>query len=271
MQRRVGWWFLGVAWLVMACSLTIPGVAQEEADTPPLPVAPLAEPQDGARGWEEVAPGVAFRWLPVERPLADPPFEIAAVRLDPQQVSLRVHYRPQFFLWLEDWRAELGNALMIVNSAFFTPEGYAVGLVISDDQRAGASLEGYGGMLQVGPAGAAVRSLVTEPYQGESYQQAVQGFPMLIHPGGQVARTGAGFDDPARRTLVAQDRAGFLYFFVTVAPGPPDPCGMPRPGYERMGWNWTAPLTWMVASPAACSWPGLAKRCNSPGLTPFRL
>lgn len=139
------------------------------------------------------------------------------VRLEPNQVTFRVHYAPGQANTFSRWQALLqDNALAFVNGSFFTEANEAIGLVVADGNYFGASLVGYGGMFQVDPTGRArVRSLVVEGYQGESLWQAVQAFPMLIEPGGVRASTGAGFDDPARRTVIAQDRSGRILLIST--------------------------------------------------------
>jgi hypothetical protein len=47
------------------------------------------------------------------------------------------------------------------------------------------------------------------------YEQVVQGFPLYIEPGGEPAATGRGFDDPSRRTAIAQDAEGNILIFST--------------------------------------------------------
>ncbi|HLA43725.1 MAG TPA: phosphodiester glycosidase family protein, partial [Aggregatilineales bacterium] len=119
--------------------------------------------------------------------------------------------------WVALLKNSFGNPLMVVNANFFTETGHAVGLVVSDGQVSGDSLQGFGGMFLVNGAEVRVRSLVQEPYYGESYEQVAQGFPMLIEPGGIAASTGDGFDDPSRRTIIAQDFAGNILVMTTPA------------------------------------------------------
>ena len=85
-----------------------------------------------------------------------------------------------------DWQREL-DALIVVNGGFFTPEYQAIGLIVNNGRATGTSLAGYGGMLAVTTAGAGVRSLVQQPYSSsEPLLAAVQSFPMLVMPGGQI-------------------------------------------------------------------------------------
>lgn len=58
------------------------------------------------------------------------------------------------------------------------------------------SFSDFGGMFQERPDNSVeIRALRLNPYQGESALQIVQGFPMLLNPPGERARTGEGFDD----------------------------------------------------------------------------
>jgi uncharacterized protein YigE (DUF2233 family) len=71
-------------------------------------------------------------------------------------------------------------------------------------------------MLAVAPdGGVALRALRDQPYDpGEALAQAIQSFPMLVFPGGEVAPIE---DDGkrARRTAVALDRAGRLLLIAS--------------------------------------------------------
>jgi hypothetical protein len=69
-------------------------------------------------------------------------------------------------------------------------------------------------MFAVGEDGPQVRSLAEQPYDpAEPLQAALQSFPLLLRPGGEI-----GFPEEdgqqARRTVVAQDRAGRILFLV---------------------------------------------------------
>jgi len=200
--------------IVASGGCTLSQKAVSEATAPygtDTPTAPLSNPDD----WQAATPGVWTRNFRVEPPYTSAAFDMPAVRLDPALISLRVHYKPTFFLTIPEWLDQLDDPLVVVNGSFFTAEGYAVGLVVADGSYHGNSLEGFGGMLQVSAGETRVRSLVREPYADELYEQVAQGFPMFIHPGGEAARTGEGFDDPSRRTMIAQDMDGYIYLFVT--------------------------------------------------------
>lgn len=197
--------------MTAGCSLT-----QQATSAPPIPPTPTLPPAPATSGdWQVEAPGVWTQQITVEPPYTAFAFEMPIVRLDPALVQVRVHYQPTFFYSIREWVDRLGDPLVVVNGSFFTEEGYAVGLVVADGKFYGNSLEGYGGMVQVSGEQVQVRSLVRAPYLNEIYEQVAQGFPMFIHPGGEAARTGEGFDDPARRTIIAQDADGLLYLMTT--------------------------------------------------------
>lgn len=162
--------------------------------------------------WRTVANGIERRDHDVARP-GDRAMHM--VRLDPAQVTFRVHYSPGAPLTLAGWVDILPNAAVIVNGAFFDENDRALGLIVSDGQVHGVSFVDFGGMFQVDAAGERVRSLVGEPYHGEGLTQAVQGFPMLIEAGGVLARQGDGFDRASWRTWIGQDRAGRILIGVT--------------------------------------------------------
>lgn len=166
-------------------------------------------------GWELAAPGIETRGIRVEAPYSTTPFSLIVARIDPAQVTFRVHYQPREWQTLPQWQTSLNDPLLVVNGSFFNELGDAVGLVVADGQRHGVSLRGYGGMFQLIGQDVRVRSLVAEPFQDDAFDQVVQGFPMLVEPGGLAASTGEGFDTPARRTMIAQDRQGRILLMVT--------------------------------------------------------
>lgn len=203
---------------LLACSLT--SSAKPTPSSAPtsalLFYTPPASEPNLENGWIPVQEGIERRDFRVTSPFAFQPFTLVAVRIDPQKTVFRAHYTPTEWLTIRDWATELGKPLVVVNANFFTSGGEAVGLVVADGQSYGYSLDGYGGMLEVTHHQAVrIRSLVNEPFQNERFLQVVQGFPLLIERGGQPASTGAGFDDPARRTMLAQDKQGRILIMIT--------------------------------------------------------
>jgi hypothetical protein len=174
--------------------------------------APAAEPPDS--GWQAVSPGVEVRRLRAPGRAGVPDAQITVARLDPAQARFRVGYSPGKPLALSEW---LGGAhpLALVTGGFFSESFESTALVISGGAAAGESYEGRGGMFAVDRAGAiTIRSLADQPYDpAEPIDEAVQGWPILIKPGGELAYTAA---DPelARRTVVALDRDGRVLLFA---------------------------------------------------------
>lgn len=190
---------------------TVPPPPPDLALSPtPLPTATLP-PLDS--GWQPLQPGIEQRVLNVVDEQRVWQETLTVLRLDPAQFRFDVAYRPGQPLQLPDWQAETG-ALLLINGGFYTEEYHATGLVISGGAPSGRSYEGFGGMFAVGDAGPEVRSLVSAPYDpAEPLLAALQAFPLLVRPGGEV-----GFPEEdgrqARRTVVAQDTAGRILFLL---------------------------------------------------------
>ncbi|NDJ53925.1 MAG: phosphodiester glycosidase family protein [Chloroflexi bacterium] len=183
----------------------------------PLPTLPPLEPGPPtatvSAEWQVLAPGLAIRevQMPVARLNGDA--EVLLLRIDPSQVSTRVHYDPARPATLDEWQSRT-DAPILINGGFFLPDNTAMGLLIADGTRYTPSYDRFGGMLSVSGATAEVRSLSEFPYYpSESLDQAVQGRPLYLYSG----RVPADFDfnqDAARRTAVAQDTDGHIIFMV---------------------------------------------------------
>jgi len=183
--------------------------AQDEAATP--------EPSD--TGWVALAPGVEGRRVWVVTGGGRERLQLA--RLDPERVRVRVVYEPHHPRRVSEWVQVLSSAVLVANAGYFTPDMQATGLIISDGVPAGRSYDDYAGMLAVDGAGhVTLRWLRTWPYRpDERLIQAVQSFPVLVKPaGGMGFPAGADEGQLARRTVVAQDRAGRLIFVASPHP-----------------------------------------------------
>lgn len=163
--------------------------------------------------WEQLAPGLERRYYHPGNNYGLTSF--LALRVDPNYFYFRIHYSPANSLTLNQWRTQLPDSAGFINANFFDTQGYALGLLVSDNNAYGASFSGFGGMFQVAPDGfTRVRSLIYEPYQGEALQQAAQAFPMLI-VNGEPSYERADGDRASRRTIIGQDSAGRIILMVT--------------------------------------------------------
>lgn len=180
-----------------------------------IPESATSVPSPGEaefNAWTDIAPGMQRRNLNLE-PYSNGVMRL--VRLDPAIVTFRVLYDPLSPHLLPVWMEREPDAALIVNGAFFNEERQALGLIISDGQVFGQTFTGFGGMFQVASNRVRVRSLVSDPYQGEPLVQAVQAFPLLIESGGVMAGRDEGFFTASRRTWIGQDSAGQIIIGVS--------------------------------------------------------
>jgi hypothetical protein len=213
--------------LVSGCALLAPSPTPTPTPTPtPVPTVPptptpwpTRTPEPPDTGWQLLRPGVELRQVRVET--GEAAERLTIVRLDPDNVRFRVHYDPVTPRTVSGWAGRL-RPLLVVNGGYFTPENETTALLVSGGRTWGTPYDDFAGMFAVhlspatGKEQVSVRWLRDHPYDpGEPLQEALQSFPVLVKPGG-VMGFPAGADDgrPARRTVVAQDRAGRILFIV---------------------------------------------------------
>jgi hypothetical protein len=168
-------------------------------------------------GWSLLQPGLERRVLNVYNDQHQPVESVYVWRLDQNRFRMDVAYNetPKS---LQNWQTET-NAAIVVNGGYFRIENERYlpdGLTIVNGQTFGTSFDGFGGMLAVGPSRAEIRWLVQEPYNSfEPLQAALQSFPILVQPGGELG-FGAERENHARarRTVLAQDREGRILFVI---------------------------------------------------------
>jgi len=188
---------------------TLPTATRPPATAPPVTFTPL--PPDS--GWLEVAPGLEQRTLRAPNGAGDVIETITLLRVDPAAHRFDVQYAPQSPRTVQEWAADTGAAITL-NAGYFSPEYTVTGLLVSDGVSYGHSYGNFAGMLAIREDSTQVRWLSKDPYNPtEPLRAAVQSFPVLIKPGGVL-----GFPQedglPARRTVIAQDRAGRILIVV---------------------------------------------------------
>ena len=168
-------------------------------------------------GWHLIQPGLERRLINLYEGQDQWVESLYMVRLNLNQFRLDVAYHeiPQS---LEDWQSET-KALIVVNGGYFrkADDKYLPnGLTIVNGEIFGSSYEAYAGMLAISDHGTELRWLANQPYDpNESLLAALQSFPMLVKPGGELGFTEQYEDSlKARRTVIAQDQDGRILFIV---------------------------------------------------------
>jgi exopolysaccharide biosynthesis protein len=143
---------------------------------------------------------------------AGEPFEhFFILRLDPDLFRFDVAYHPQGRT-LEAWQSETG-ALIVMNGGYFRLESDAAipnGLTIVGGEAMGSSYGDFGGMLAITASGPELRWLAQDPYDpNEPLLAALQSFPVLVKPGGEMGFPEQEEDNrAARRSVIGIDRNG---------------------------------------------------------------
>jgi uncharacterized protein YigE (DUF2233 family) len=167
-------------------------------------------------GWQPLRPGLerrVIRLLDENERLRE---RLTLLRLEPDLYRFTIAYRPGEAQSLAAWQAETG-ALLVVNGGYFTEELVATGRVVVDGVGSGTSYQGFGGMLAITADSLDIRSLAERPFDAnEPLQYALQSFPLLVKPGGEM-----GFPEEdgirGRRTVVAMDGNGRLLFIMAAS------------------------------------------------------
>ena len=186
-----------------------------------LPTATTAVPSLTAivpdTGWELLRPGLERRIVNLLSEDDEHAEQLYMLRLEPGRFRFGVAYDPKLRS-LDAWQAET-DALLLVNGGYFRQEGDTYvpnGLTVVDGKAMGTSYGSFGGMLAVTPGGLELRWLAQAPYDPqENLLAALQSFPVLVKPGGEV-----GFPEQyedgrrARRTVIGQDNSGRILFVI---------------------------------------------------------
>ena len=168
-------------------------------------------------GWEPLRPGLERRIVNLFDENREHVEQLYMLRLEPERFRFGVAYYPKLRS-LDAWQAET-DALLVVNGGYFRQEEDEYlpnGLTVVDGEATGTSYGSFGGMLAVTADGPELRWLAQAPYDpNETLLAALQSFPVLVKPGGEI-----GFPEEyedhrqARRTVICQDRSGRMLFVV---------------------------------------------------------
>jgi hypothetical protein len=183
----------------------------------PVPTAlPTLETSPEA-GWSLIQPGLERRVIDIYNGQNQRVESLYIWRLDQRYFRLDVAYDEQPKT-LQAWQQET-KASIVLNGGYYSIDNeryFPDGLTIVNGQAVGRSFRGFGGMLAIDESGAELRWLEEEPYNSfEPLQAALQSFPVLVRPGGQL-----GFGPEreshaqARRTVIAQDKNGRILLMV---------------------------------------------------------
>jgi uncharacterized protein YigE (DUF2233 family) len=168
-------------------------------------------------GWSLLQPGLEWRVIPIYNDLNQQVESLHIWRLDQKYFRMDVAFN-EIPKSLETWQKET-NALIVVNGGFYSVENeryFPDGLTIVNGEASGRSYNGFGGMLAINESWAELRWLVQKPYNSnEPLQAALQSFPILVRPGGELG-FGAERENnvSTRRTVIGQDKNGRILLIV---------------------------------------------------------
>jgi uncharacterized protein YigE (DUF2233 family) len=171
--------------------------------------------------WSTINGGVQYRSLSF-KDSRNQTINVLVARIDPSKVTFKVKYAPGQTKTINDWAFSLPGATLVVNGNYFDQSRNPLGLVAVDGNLFGSlNRRNDSGLFQVNSNNPKVRFLYLEPFNnGERFDQALQGFPVMV-AGGQVAPAfnpdlSKGAD---RRTVIAQDAHGRILIIVTPLTG----------------------------------------------------
>lgn len=194
------------------------------SNTPPPPVTPLPTVSPTPTvipdtGWKILQPGLERRVINLFDDQGTVVEQFYLLRIDPAAYRFDVQY-DEGARSLAQWQAETG-ALIVLNGGYFRMEKEKYlpnGLAVVDGQRIGSSFGSFAGMLAVTATGPELRWLAQQPYDpAEPLSAALQSFPILVKPGGDLGFPAENEDNKrARRTVIGRDRNGKILLLVTA-------------------------------------------------------
>lgn len=168
-------------------------------------------------GWSQLHPGLERRVINLFDDEEQRIEYLYILRLEPEYYQFDVAYHPEPQT-LEAWQAETG-ALVVVNGGYFRKENERYipnGLTVVKGEVIGSSYDAFGGMLAITDNGPELRWLAQTPYNPtEPLRGALQSFPLLVKPGGEIGfPIDAEDNQQARRTVIGQDKGGRILFIL---------------------------------------------------------
>lgn len=186
---------------------------------PTLTAAPSPTPIIPDMGWELLQPGLERRKVNLFDDKGQHVEHLYILRLDPTHFRFDVayHQQPQT---LEVWQAET-DALIVVNGGYFRQEEEVYlpnGLTVVNGEVIGSSYDDFAGMLAVTDDGPELRWLAQAPYDSnEPLKAALQSFPLLVKPGGELGFPAEHEDNrQARRSAIGQDKKGQILLIIAA-------------------------------------------------------
>ncbi len=197
-------------------SCATPAVTRTAIPTPVPSLSGTFEPTADT-GWSSLQPGLERRVIQIYNDQNQPIESVYMWRLDQNCFRMDVAFdeTPKS---LQTWQSET-NAARVLNGGYFSIENeryFPDGLTIVNGEAFGNTFEGFGGMLAINQSKAELRWLVQKPYNShEPLQAALQSFPILVRPGGELGFPAEREDNArARRTVIGQDKDGRILFIV---------------------------------------------------------
>jgi len=188
----------------------------------PLPIftaTPSPSPIVPDTGWELLQPGLERRIINLFDDSGKHVEHLYTLRIDPSRYKFDVayHQKPQT---LEAWQAET-NALIVINGGYFRQEKEVYipnGLTIVKGKAIGDSYDTFAGMLAITDERPELRWLAQTPYDpNEPLRAALQSFPLLVKPGGELGFPAENEDNhQSRRSAIGQDKSGRILLMVAA-------------------------------------------------------
>jgi uncharacterized protein YigE (DUF2233 family) len=178
----------------------------------------------GPLNWEEIAPGVERVYTPIPSGTPGQYNYAYTLRLDPSEVTFKIHYERDNPRQVGDWGEDL-DAQIVFNGGFFSGLNTPVGRVVLDGELFGFALNygedsiGVAGVFSVLDGEVAMYSIGRGTYspRGMRFDEAVESYPVLLLPGNQPAYP-EETNEAARRTVIGIDNEGWVVVMVVDLP-----------------------------------------------------